>query len=319
MNRPLHPDSKAFIERLNERAKTALNGSNLLELPPKEGRKAFNQLTAPVSGKLKPIDVHVEEKTLDIEGTTLQVRLYKPKKEATHLPALVYCHGGGFVFGELDFLDYACRALCEGAHCLVVAVGFRRAPEHKFPTAHMDCYHVARYVQKHASEFGCNGKLAVGGDSAGGNIAASICHLAKKNKDLDICFQLLYYPWADLNNTMPSDKTFESGYFLETATLHWMRKQYLSKPEDEKDPIANPQFQKDFSNLPPALIIAAECDPIHDDAKKYFQQLVDAGNEAQFMECGGILHDFCALPSHYDAALLAYATSSYALKKAFNQ
>ncbi|RMX19108.1 hypothetical protein EAS68_06635 [Legionella jordanis] len=143
--------------------------------------------------------------------------------------------------------------------------------------------------------------------------------MAKKNKDLDICFQLLFYPWVDLNNQMPSDKTFETGYFLETATLHWMRKQYLSKPEDEKDPVANPQFQTDFSNLPPALIIAAECDPIHDDAKKYFQQLVDAGNWAQFMECGGILHDFCALPSHYDAALLAYSVSSHALKKAFSK
>jgi acetyl esterase len=200
---------------------------------------------------------------------------------------------------------------------MVVAVDFRRAPEHKFPTAHMDCYNVARYVQKHAHEFRCNGKIAVGGDSAGGNIAASICHMAKKNKDLKISFQLLFYPWVDLNNKMPSDKTFESGYFLETNTLHWMRKQYLSKPADEKDPIANPQFQKDFKNLPPALVIAAECDPIHDDAKKYYQQLVDAGNNAEFMECGGILHDFCALPSHYEAASLAYGVASYALKQAF--
>ncbi|KTC81482.1 alpha/beta hydrolase [Legionella brunensis] len=315
----LHPDSKEFIHCLNERAKTALNGSNLLELSPEKGRQVFNKLTAPVSGKLKPIDVHVEDRVIHLKEADIKVRLYKPKHDAMNLPALIYCHGGGFVFGELDFLDYACRSLCDGAHCLVVAVDFRRAPEHKFPTAHMDCYNVARYVQENAREFGSNGILAVGGDSAGGNIAASICHLAKKNKDLKICFQLLFYPWVDLNNKMPSDKTFESGYFLETATLNWMRKQYLSKPEDEKDPIANPQFQKDFSNLPPALIVAAECDPIHDDAKKYYQQLVDGGNHAEFMECGGILHDFCALPSHYEAALLAYGVSSYALKQAFKQ
>ncbi|WP_183145250.1 alpha/beta hydrolase [Legionella jordanis] len=163
MNPHLHPDSKAFLKRLNERAQTALNGSNLLELPPEQARVAFNQLTAPVEGKLKPIEVHVEDKTINLEDSQLTVRLYKPKKDMTNLPALIYCHGGGYVFGELDFLDYACRALCQGAECLVVQVGFRRAPEHKFPTAHMDCYNVARYVQTHASEFGSNGVLAVGG------------------------------------------------------------------------------------------------------------------------------------------------------------
>ncbi|QRN03346.1 alpha/beta hydrolase fold domain-containing protein [Legionella sp. MW5194] len=316
MSHKINPDSTAFIERLTERAGSALNGANLLELPPEKARVAFNKLIAPVPGKLKPIDVQVENRHLDIEGVKTGVRIYKPLKNNTDLPALVYCHGGGFVFGDPDFLDYTCRALCEGAHCMVVAVDYRRAPEHKFPTAHDDCYRVVRYVQKHAKDLGGNGVVAVGGDSAGGNVAASICHQAKKNKDVEICFQLLYYPWVDLNNTTESDKTYAKGYFLETETLHWMRKQYLNSG-DEKNPIANPQFQTDFSHLPPALIIAAECDPIHDDAKLYYQKLADAGNDAQFIEFGGILHDFCALPSHYEAALLAFGASADALKRAF--
>ncbi|VEG89627.1 alpha/beta hydrolase [Legionella spiritensis] len=318
MTHHLNTDSQAFLKRLTERATTALNGNNLLELPPDKARDAFNLLIAPVPGKLKPVSVHIEDRKIETEGTTTGVRLYKPTQNSKDLPVLVYCHGGGFVFGDPDFLDYTCRTLCEGAHCIVATVDYRRAPEHKFPAAHDDCYRIVRYAQKHAKELGGNGKVAVGGDSAGGNIAASICHQARSNKDVSISFQLLYYPWVDLNNTTVSDKTFATGYFLETETLHWMRRQYLSGPDDEKSPIANPQFQKDFSNLPPALVIAAECDPIHDDAKMYYQKLIEGGNRAQFIEFGGILHDFCALPSHYDAALLAFSASVHALKKAFN-
>ncbi|KTC68060.1 alpha/beta hydrolase [Legionella birminghamensis] len=312
----INTDSSNFIKLLGERAAAALDGQNLLEMAPDEGRKAFNKLIAAVPDKLKPIEVNTEDRQINLADRQIKVRIYKPNKESSNLPALIYCHGGGFVFGDLEFLDYTCRFLSKAANCLVVAVDYRRAPEHKFPAAHNDCYDVIRYVQKHAQEFGGNGKVAIGGDSAGGNIAASICHQAKKNKDVNISFQLLYYPWVDLNNTMPSDKTYESGYFLETASLHWMRKQYLGKPEDEKSPEANPQFQTDFKNLPPALVIAAECDPIHDDAKRYYEKLVEGGNKAQFIEFGGILHDFCALPSHYEAALLAYAASGQALKAA---
>lgn len=316
MSHQLNPDSTGFINCLGERAPSALNGNNLLEMPPEEARKAFNKLVAPVPGKLKPIEVQTEDRKVEMDGRTIGFRLYKPLKNADNLPVVVYCHGGGFVFGDLDFLDYACRSLCEGAHCIVMAVDYRRAPENKFPAAHEDCYSAIRYAQKHAKELGANGKVAIAGDSAGGNIAASICHQAKKNKDVKISFQLLYYPWVDLNNTSASDKTFATGYFLETETLHWMRKQYLNAG-DEKNPIANPQFQTDFSNLPPALVIAAECDPIHDDAKMYYEKLANAGNGAQFIEFGGILHDFCALSSHYEAALIAYSASAFALKQAF--
>lgn len=317
MTKLKNKDSENFIKCLNERAKSALNGENLLELSPEKGRTAFNKLIAPIAGKLKSIEVFTENKELKLNDGTVKVRVYKPQKSSKNLPVLIYCHGGGFVFGDLDFLDYTCRYLCEGADCIVVAVDYHQAPEYKFPTAHNDCYEVTQYVAKHPEDFGSNGKIAVGGDSAGGNIAASICHRAKNHKELNICFQLLYYPWVDLNNTMPSDKTYESGYFLETATLHWMREQYLSKEEDKKDPIANPQFQNDFKNLPSALVIAAECDPIHDDAKRYYEKLVEAGVDAQFIQFGGILHDFCALPSHYNAALCAFSASVQALKIAF--
>lgn len=314
----LNHDSDQFIKTLTSRAPAALQGQNLLEMPMDAARKAFNQLIAPVAGKLPTIELQIENKKIDRDGHAIPVRIFKPIHADQALPILIYCHGGGFVFGDPDFLDYTCRALAKNANCIVVSVDYRRAPEHKFPTAHEDCYFVAKYVQQHAKEFGGNGVIAVGGDSAGGNMAASICHMAKKSGEIKIAFQLLYYPWVDLNNTMESDKVFATGFFLETTTLHWMRKQYLSKPEEEKNPTANPQLQTDFTGLPPALVVTAEYDPIHDDAKLYYEKLVQAGVPAQYAEFGGILHDFCALPSHYDAALLAFEISAAALRKAFN-
>lgn len=314
----LNKDSTRFLKTVENRASTVLHGKDLLQLPADEARLAFNKLVAPIAGKLTPIDCKVETKYVTYNGQTkIPVRLYVPKQAKEPLPILVYFHGGGFVFGDPDFLDYTCRALADGTQCVVASVDYRRAPENKFPAAHDDAYHVTKYIYEHPKEFYGNGTLAVGGDSAGGNLAASVCHLAKESKEIDIVFQLLFYPWVDLNNTTESDKKFAKGYFLEVNTLDWMRKQYLNNASDQKNPIANPQLQKDFKGLPPALVIIGEDDPIHDDAKMYYEKLVKADVDAQYAEFGGVLHDFCALPSHYEAALLAYDMACDELKKAF--
>lgn len=319
MEAVLNKDSTNFLKTLEKRSAKVLHGKNLLEMPADEARLAFNELVAPIAGKLNPIDVKVETKYVTYNGQTkIPVRLYIPKQAKGPLPTLVYFHGGGFVFGDPDFLDYTCRALCEGTRCVVASVDYRRAPEHKFPAAHDDAYHVTKYIYEHPKEFYGNGILAVGGDSAGGNLAASVCHLAKASKEINIVFQLLFYPWVDLNNTTESDKKFAKGYFLEVDTLNWMRRQYLTTDTDKTNPIANPQLQKDFTGLPPALVIIGEDDPIHDDAKMYYEKLVKADVKAQYAEFGGILHDFCALPSHYEAALLAYDMACDELKQAFN-
>lgn len=314
----LTKDAKHFLKLLEQRGNKILKGKSLIELPIAEARKAFDELVAPLPDHLHPIDIKVENKSIPQNGAEkIPVRVYTPKNTSGPLPILVYFHGGGFVFGGLNFLDYACRFLAMRSTCIVIAVDFRNAPEHKFPAAHDDAYHATQYIYENAKEFGGYGLIAVGGDSAGGNLAASVCHMAKKSKHINIAFQLLFYPWVDLNNTTASDKKYARGYFLELNTLDWMRKQYLSSPADEKNPIANPQFQTDFKGLPPALIINGEVDPIHDDAKMYYQKLVAADVEAQFVEFAGTLHDFCALPSHYEAALLAFEVASHELKKAF--
>lgn len=314
----LNKDSERFLKTFSDRASKNLNGKKLTELVPEEARRVFSRLVAPIEGKLKPLDVSAENKTIITDdGARINVRFYKPARAAGKLPILVYFHGGGFVLGDLDFLDYTCRFLADGSQCIVASVDYRLAPEHKFPTAHNDAYFVTKYIYNHPEEFSGNGLLAIGGDSAGGNLAASVCHMAKKSQEIKIQFQLLFYPWVDLNNKTKSDKTFEKGYFLELDTLNWMREQYLSKSGDKKDPIANPQLQKDFKGLPPALVIIGEDDPIHDDAKMYYEKLVDAGVDAQYAEFGGILHDFCALPSHYEAAQLAYDMACDKLKRAF--
>ena len=314
----LNRDSRNFLNIVEKRSSQVLNGKNLTQLPTDQARKAFNQLTAPIPNKLQPIDINVENKTITYNNSIkLNLRLYTPKNAKGALPILVYFHGGGFVFGDLDFLDYTARYLANGSNIIVATIDYRRAPENKFPAAHDDAYNATKYIYEHAKEFGGNGKIAVGGDSAGGNLAANVCHIAKKTKEIPINFQLLFYPWVDLNNVRESDKKFAKGFFLELDLLNWMRTQYLASPADQKNPIANPQLQADFKDLPPAFIVIGEDDPIHDDAKMYYEKLVNAGNDAQYAEFGGILHDFCALPSHYEAALLAFDMSCNELKKAF--
>lgn len=313
----LNKDSQRFLDVINERAAQVLQGHTLADLPIEKARVAFTQLVAPIPGKLKNIDVNIENRSVTYDEITVPVRVYKPANASGALPILVYFHGGGFVFGDPDFLDYTCRFLADGSHCMVVSVDYRRAPEHKFPAAHNDAYFVTKYIHDHAEEFNGNGIIAVGGDSAGGNLAASVCHMAKDSKAFNIVFQLLFYPWVELSNKTASDKKFKKGFYLELDTLNWMREQYLDKKADAKNPIANPQLQKDFRGLPPALVINGEDDMIHDEAKMYYEKLVAADVDAQFAEFGGVLHDFCALPSHYEAAFLAYDMACEELKKAF--
>jgi acetyl esterase len=313
----LNNDSQIFLKTIGERAPQIFKTKGLTELPPSEGRESFAKLLAPPANSSLPVlNIKTSNKTLQIEEHVhIPVRVYTPANTSGGLPVIVYFHGGGFVFGDLNFLDYTCGALAEKSQCIVVSVAYRLAPEHKFPAAHDDAWLATKYVWEHPKDFGGNGVVAVAGDSAGGNLAASVCHKAKANPAVKIAFQLLFYPWVDMNNTTASDQKFGKGYFLELTTLTWMREQYLGTDAATTDPVANPQLQTDFTGLPPALVVIGECDPIHDDAKLYYEKLVKAGVPAQFIEFGGILHDFCALPAYYEAAFDALGAASSELKK----
>lgn len=280
-----------------------LGGKLLSNLPLNKAREVFKQLLAP-NDNLPTLNIDITNTAFSYDGITIPMRVYRPCNE-NYLPAMIFFHGGGFVFGDLDFIDYACMLMADKSQCVVISVEYRKAPEFKFPCAHNDCYQAVKYIQNNANSFGCNGVIAVGGESAGGNLAASICHMAKKTRDVEISFQVLYYPWLNLANNYHSARKFYKGYLLEVPALNWMRELFLSANKEIDNMTANPLLQDNFIKLPPTLIINAECDPIRDDGKLYFEKLNEAGVEAQYIEFGGTLHGFFATPWFYDSTHLS--------------
>lgn len=312
----LNLDSQKLLKIVTEREKVLLKDNDLSSIPITEAREIFLKLLAPEK-PLKTIPTTVLDTYFSYDSVKIPLRIYKPSKDDMLLPALIFFHGGGFAFGDLDFIDYSCRLLSKIVECMVISVAYRKAPEHKFPTAHQDCYEAAKYVQQNAKQLGCNGMLAVGGESAGANLAIGVTYMAKKNQEMKITAQILYYPWVNLKNDLPSNKKFATGYLLETPALHWMSGQYLATAKEIKDPLISPLLQKDCSDLPPALILAAECDPIHDDAKMYFDKLIQANVSAQYVEFGGVTHGFFALPWIFEASHFSFSMVRETLHRYF--
>jgi acetyl esterase len=305
----LDKDSQYFLDVFNQRANKELGNTKLSQLQVDQARKKIAKLLAPDEDtnriKLPDCDVKIKKTSITYSihdrSFKIPVRIYSPQNNKEKLPIMMYFHGGGFALGDNTLIDFGCQYLAENTPCHVIAVDYRKSPEYKFPTAHYDAYFTTLYVAEHFNEFNGNGILAVGGDSAGGNLAASVCHMARASRAFDISFQLLLYPWVDLNNNSESDKRLSHGYYLEVETLNWMTNLYVSTADDIHNPLASPLLRSDFSELPPSLIIIGTADPIHDDAKEYHEKLLKAGNNSTFKSLDGILHDFCALPTFFHA------------------
>lgn len=316
MKASLNKQSLNALNIIERRGKTLLGDKTLSDFPLDKARNLFQQLLAP-NHTLPDINIDVTNNSFSYDGINVKLRFYRPCGDKKFLPALIFFHGGGFVFGDLELIDYSCRLMADKLQCIIVSVDYRKAPEFKFPAAHNDCYQAVKYVQKHAKELGCNGIIAVGGESAGGNLAASICHTAKELKDIEISLQVLYYPWLNLATNYQSAKVYSSGYLLEVPAMHWMRELFLANSAQISNPIANPLLQQDFTKLPPALIFSAQCDPIHDDSERYAEKLSEAGIDVQHIELGGTLHGFFAMPWFYDSAYLSISmvAQEFELKK----
>jgi len=205
---------------------------------------------------------------------------------------LVYYHSGGFVIGDLESHDGVYRLLTNGAGCVTVAVDYRLAPEAKFPAAVDDCYAATRWVSENAAQLNADpNRLAVGGDSAGGNLAAVISILARDRKTPKIRFQLLIYPATDITCSAPSHKT-NTEYILTPADIRWFMGHYLRSDDDKRNPLASPLFTASFNGLPPALIIAAEHDTLRDEAEAYAERLTIAGVATRYICAAGMVHGF---------------------------
>ena len=251
---------------------------------------------------------------------SIPVRLYRPlgSKETEVLPVLVYYHGGGWVIGDLDTHDTLCRELANGAGCAVVAVDYRMGPEHRFPAAVDDCIAATHWVRAHAAELHLDAaRLAVGGDSAGGNLAAVVSIAARDSGDLPIAFQLLIYPATDQHRTTPSHAENGQGYLLTADTMAYFTGHYIADPAQFDDWRASPLRHADLAKLPPALVLTAGFDPLRDEGKAYAGRLTAAGNRASCVCFDRQIHGFILMGKVLDEANTAVALCAAELRRAF--
>jgi acetyl esterase len=211
-------------------------------------------------------------------------------------PVLVYLHGGGWVIGTLDSYDATCRELAQGAGCVVVSVDYRLAPEHRYPAAPEDCYAAVQWVAANAASLGADAKrLAVGGDSAGGNLSAVVSQMARDRGGPAIRFQLLIYPVTDADFTRRSYVDNAEGYLLTTASMRWFWDHYVPEQAKRAEPYASPLRAADLSGLPPAWVCTAEFDPLRDEGEAYAKRLQQAGVSTTLTRFDGLIHGFVSM------------------------
>lgn len=260
----------------------------------------------------------VEDRIIPGLAGVIPVRLYRPVKDDNSLPILVYFHGGGWTTCSIEAYDGFCRSLANGAGCLVVSVGYRLAPEHKFPAAVEDAYAATAWVASHASEIGGDrDRVAVGGDSCGGNLAAVVALMARERENLRLIFQLLIYPCTDYEFDRPSCLENAQGYYLTLDGMRWFWRQYLENEADAAHPYASPLRSESLQNLPPALVITAQFDPLRDQGEAYADRLSKAGVPVTCQCYNGMIHCFLSFPSMLDKAKKAHNQVIKTLQSAF--
>lgn len=236
----------------------------------------------------------------------IPVRLYRNSTEPDQ-KVILYFHGGGFVYYNIDSHDYVARRLCVSNNCTVISVDYRLAPEHTFPAAHEDAYQVVDHVYAHASELGVDAtKIMVAGDSAGGNLAACCCHHFKNHPEIKLAAQVLIYPWVDGKIDSPSIEQYKQGYLLTKEAMLWFQKTYSPNPEDQCNPELSPLYQPDMSGLPPAFVLTAEFDPLKDEGKWYADKMRDAGNTVWYRDYKQLVHGFLNIPGLSDEGRQAF-------------
>jgi len=248
------------------------------------------------------------------------VRIYTPLDAADAvLAGVVFFHGGGFVIGDLDTHDDLCRLLANGSGCRVVSVEYRLAPEHPFPAAVEDCWAATQYIAGQADEFGIDAtRLAVAGDSAGGNLAAVVTQLAKREDGPAIGFQLLIYPVTQLGSDIETRSMREnaSGYFFEKQGMDWFTRAYCPDAAHRSDPRLSPLLCTDLSGLPPAYVVTAGFDPLRDEGKAYADKLDAAGVSVTHVHYPGMIHGFFAMRGLIPKAAEAVAAAAAAMREA---
>ncbi|MEM7734846.1 MAG: alpha/beta hydrolase [Deinococcota bacterium] len=308
----LKPDVRAFLEAATSQpaGKTPTVTPTVAEV-----RHAAEALAARALPKdeVASVEEHWLESPLN---HSLKLRIYRPQGNFDALPIVVFIHGGGWVRCSLDTHDTICRALCQRTPCLVVSVDYRLAPEHPFPAGLEDAYRASLWVEDNARALGGDpSKIAICGDSSGGNLAAVTAQKARDDGKPIFCFQLLVYPVTDYEFETPSFKTFAEGYGLTTERMRWYWHLYAS-PEDARSAQSSP-LQGDVRNLPPTHIITAACDPLCDQAEAYGHKLREAGVAVTMKRYDGLIHGFWSMPGVYPSSWQGVEDSVKVLQQAF--
>jgi acetyl esterase len=269
------------------------------------------------AGGGEPEPVHeVVNLTIAGPGGELPVRLYRPAADRP-LPALLYFFGGGWVLGTIDTADGVSRSLANSAGALVVVAGYRLAPEHPFPAAIEDCYATVRWAAGHAAEIGADpARFAVGGDSAGGNLAAAVT-LRARAEGPALVGQLLVYPNTDQFADDESMRAADDPFLFNRHSVAWYRQQYLANPADAANPLASPLRAPSLAGLPPALVITAEYDPLRDQGEAYARRLAADGGQVELTRYAGMTHGFFTMAGTVDASRAAVAQAASRLRAWF--
>jgi len=288
----LDPQAQAVIDLVIKSGRPAYN-----TLSPKDARQLFRE-TRPASTPTPPEIGAVRNLVANGPGGPIPLRVYRPAGVAASvaLPGLMYFHGGGWVIGDLDTHDVLCRQLTAEAGVTVVNVDYRLAPEHKFPAGADDAWAATRWTVAHASEFGVDaGRLAVGGDSAGGNLAAVVALQARDAGAPIIKLQVLVYPVTDVAAESRSYQDFSEGYMLTRESMRWFTAHYLAAAGQANDWRVSPLRASSHAGLPPALVVTAGFDPLRDEGAAYAAKLQQAGVLVDYVCYGGMIHGFAGM------------------------
>jgi len=303
---PLHPQAALAIQRA---------GDLPTNLSPAELRIAYERQRLTMLPQ-KPSVPITYQLAIPSDYGPIPARFYRATKDKKPCPLLVYFHGGGFMLGSLALYDTACRRLAVAGNCAVLSVDYRLAPETQFPGAVLDAYAATRWASDNADLLNIEEtKIAVGGDSAGGNLAAVVAQMAQDSKEFSLALQVLIYPMTDQSREYPSYQRNASGYMLTTAALHWFMDNYIPDSEDRKDPLASPMLRQNLKGLPAALVISAEFDPLVDENEAYAERLKDAGVACDYVCFPGMIHPFFTLGGVVEDSARAEALVAAALRK----
>ena len=287
---PLDTDTQAVLQQFEELGMPALG-----DLPPEQARAVFNEAFKTPEEAKAPV-AHVEDRTIPGPAGEIPVRIYKPESSGP-LPALVHYHGGGWVIMGLDTHDGLCRQLANGVGAVVVSVDYRLAPEHPYPAAAEDCYAALCWVHDHAGAIGVDpARLAVIGDSAGGNLAAVVAQTTRDRHGPGLAGQILTYPVTDGTREHPSVGENAEGYLLTQKDMHYFWGHYVPDRDKRAEAQASPLMASDLSGLAPALVVTAEFDPLRDEGEAYARALEAAGVKTEHQRYDGTIHGFLLMP-----------------------